>query len=311
LGSGLFFTSSELSEFVNCRHAARGTEAGRVNATTVGPRFSIVMPSYNQGPLIERSLLSVINQDYPNVELIVMDGGSSDGTQAVLKKYAADIALWRSERDGGQSDALNKGFKHVTGQICGWLNSDDIYCPGAFEFVAGIFRNRPEVQVVYGDWYTLDLGDRISAHYFGLPYSRGQLITEGVFCNAQAMFWRRELHERFGEFDVRLHYTMDYDLILRLTRLTGRKGFYRTLRPLGCFRVYPGQKTGAASAVDTVASEHRLIAQRENTAWKYRVTGRAVRLYYRGKRVRDYFRRGGSAYVMWKLGVARNPVEGM
>jgi glycosyltransferase involved in cell wall biosynthesis len=308
LNSRLAFTSGELVDFVTLRHrsAARGTGASPDAAP--GLRFSVVMPSYNHGALIEHSLLSVINQGYPDVELIVMDGGSTDGTRAILEKYAGDIALWRSERDAGQSDALNRGFRHVSGDVVGWLNSDDIYCPGAFEFVAAVFRKHPEVQVVYGDWYTLGLDHHISARYFGLPYSRRQHITEGVFCNAQSMFWRRELHQRFGEFDARLHYTMDYDLILRLIRLGGRRAFYRTSRPLGCFRVYPGQKTGSSDV--NVAREHRLIAEKEAIPWKYGMSGRAMRLFYRCKRVRDYFLRGGSAYVMWKLGWARNPVEG-
>jgi glycosyltransferase involved in cell wall biosynthesis len=309
LRSRLAFSSDELTQFVSRRTVARGTTAAPEVDRGDVPRFSIVMPSYNHGSLIEKSLLSVLNQGYPDLELIVMDGGSRDGTRAILDKYADDIATWRSEPDRGQSDALNKGFALATGEIFGWLNSDDIYCPGALAYAARVFRSRPEVQVVYGDWYTLGLDDRISAHYFGLPYSRRQLITEGVFCNAQAMFWRRELHQRFGEFDLKLHYTMDYDLILRFTRLAGARGFHRTLEPLGCFRVYPGQKTGAASAVDTVASEHLRIAQRENTTWKYAATGRALRLWYRAKRVRDYYRRGGSAYVLWKLGMARNPVQ--
>jgi glycosyltransferase involved in cell wall biosynthesis len=266
------------------------------------------MPSYNQGGLIEHSLLSVINQGVADVELIVMDGGSSDGTRDVLARHESDIALWRSERDAGQSDALNKGFRHASGEIFGWLNSDDVYCPGAFEFAASIFRTRPDVQVVYGDWYTVGLDHRVSSRCFGLPASRGQLITEGFFCNAQAMFWRRSLHERFGEFDVRLRYTMDYDLILRLMLLAGTAAFYRTYRPLGCFRVYPGQKTGSFD--EKVAAEHRLIAQKEGVAWKYRLRGRALRLLYRAKRAVDYFRRGGSPYVMWKVGLAPNPVEG-
>jgi glycosyltransferase involved in cell wall biosynthesis len=308
LNSPLQFSSDELIEFVRPPQSPVAAP-GRATAGPSTPRFSIVMPSYNHGALIESSLLSVINQRHGNVELIVMDAGSKDGTRSVLEKYADHIALWRSERDDGQSDALNKGFRHATGEIYGWLNSDDLYCPGAFEFAADIFRKRPEVQVVYGDWYTVGLDHRISAHYFGLPFSRRQLITEGVFCNAQAMFWRRELHQRFGEFDVRLHYTMDYDLILRLATLAGARGFYQTHRALGCFRVYAGQKTGDAAAVETVANEHRLIAQREQTAWKYRASGRAVRLWYRGKRVTDYLRRGGWAYVFWKLGLARNPVD--
>jgi glycosyltransferase involved in cell wall biosynthesis len=301
------FTSNELVEFTARRHprAAQSPPAGSCDAAR--PRISIVMPSYNHGRFIRHSLLSVINQEYPNVELIVMDGGSRDGTREILEEYADDIALWRSEPDGGQSDALNKGFQAASGDIFGWLNSDDIYCPGAFEFAADVFRNYPHVQVVYGDWYTLGLDHRISTRFFGLPYSRRQMITEGAFCNAQAMFWRRDLHRRFGEFDLRLHYTMDYDLILRFTDLVGPEGFLRTHQPLGCFRVYPGQKTDTVGG--PVAVEHRLIAEKLGTTWKYGVGGRAVRLFYRMKRVRDYYSCGGLEYVKWKLGLAPNPAQ--
>jgi glycosyltransferase involved in cell wall biosynthesis len=298
------FTSADLSQFITQPQAATAPADRGVQA-----RISIVMPSYNHGHMIERSLLSVLNQNYPNTELIVMDGGSRDDTRAVLERYGERIELWRSEPDGGQSDALNKGFRHVTGEIVGWLNSDDIYCPGALEFAAGVFAARPEVQVVYGDWFTLDLEDRITARYFSLPFSRAQLITEGFFANAQAMFWRRGLHERFGEFDRRLHYTMDYDLMLRLTGLAAPSAFYRTHRPLGCFRVYPGQKTGTADP--RVAQEHELIASKEKVSWKYGLRGRTVRSWYRAKRVCDYLQRGGPAYVMWKVGLARNPVENL
>jgi glycosyltransferase involved in cell wall biosynthesis len=306
------FTSSELIALVS--PPAPNTcsrSASRDASSTPAPRFSIVMPSYNHGRFIEQSLLSVINQGYPNVELIVMDGGSMDGTREILERHADHIALWRSERDDGQSDALNKGFRLATGEIFGWMNSDDIYCPGAFEFAARVFRAHPEVQVVYGDWYTLGLDHRIKSRYFSLPYSRGQMITEGVFCTAQAMFWRSDLHRRFGEFDVRLHYTMDYDLTLRMMELAGPSAFFRTPRPLGCFRVYPGQKTGSADEPGgPVDLEHRLIAAKLGTTWKYGFRGRALRLVYRAKRVRDYLLRGGFEYVLWKLGAMPNPIIG-
>ena len=303
------FTSDELIDFTTRRRSgvAAQTRAGDVSGAPA-PRISIVMPSYNQGHLIEYSLLSVINQGYSNTELIVMDGGSKDATPEVLRKYGSDIAVCRSERDAGQSDALNKGFRVATGEIFGWLNSDDTYCPGAFEFAARVFHDHPNVQVVYGDWYTTRLDHRIDIRYFGLPYSRRQMITEGVFCNAQAMFWRRELHERFGEFDLRLHYTMDYDLILRFTGLAGPGAFFRTRRPLGCFRVYQGQKTETIGG--PVAVEHRLIAEKLGTTWRYGLGGRLARLFYRVKRVRDYYACGGKSYVMWKLGFAPNPAQG-
>ena len=97
------------------------------------PKISIVMPSYNQVQFIEKSILSILNQDYSNTELIIIDGGSDDGTLDIIKKYEDKVTLWISEKDQGQSDALNKGFKHCTGEIYGWLNSDDIYLPNAFK----------------------------------------------------------------------------------------------------------------------------------------------------------------------------------
>lgn len=257
------------------------------------------MPSFNHRHFIERSLNSVLNQDHEPIQLIVMDAGSTDGTPAVLERYGQDIALWNSEPDGGQSDGLNKGFRHATGDIFGWLNSDDIYLPGTFAHVARLFEARPDIDVVYGDWYTLDTEDRLCERYLGLACSRGQLITEGVFCNAQSMFWRARLHERFGEFDLRLHYTMDYDLILRLVNLAGRRAFLRTERPLGCFRVYAGQKTGSSDA--KVLQEHRHIATRAGVDWKYSAGGRLLRCLYRLKRGVEYLLRRGPRYFLLKL----------
>ena len=102
----------------------------------VSPKISIVMPSYNQAQFIEWSILSILNQDYSNTEFIIIDGGSTDGTIDLIKKYEREITLWISEKDQGQSDALNKGFKYCTGEIYGWLNSDDIYLPDAFKNAA-------------------------------------------------------------------------------------------------------------------------------------------------------------------------------
>ena len=105
------------------------------------PKISIVMPSYNQAEFIEKSILSVLNQDYKNIELIIIDGGSNDGTIEIIKKYQDYIFFWVSEKDKGQSDALNKGFKLASGEIYGWLNSDDIYLPNAFHNLMLAFKN--------------------------------------------------------------------------------------------------------------------------------------------------------------------------
>ena len=286
------FTSQTIREFV---------EAPRPATRRLAPalRFSIVMPSFRHARFIERSLNSVINQEYEETELIVMDGGSGDGTREILEKYSRHITLWRSEPDGGQSDALNRGFACASGQIFGWLNSDDLYLPGALHHAAHVFAAYPQIDVVYGDWLTVDLMDRIVDHFPALVASRGRLITEGFFCNAQAMFWRRELHERIGEFDRQLHYTMDYDLMLRMISTVGAGAFFRTDRPLGCFRVYRGQKTGTADS--PVPAEHRRIAARHGTSWKYNLHGQALRTFYRATRCAQYFARGRRAYLLRRL----------
>jgi glycosyltransferase involved in cell wall biosynthesis len=264
-----------------------------------GLRFSVVMPSFRHAGFIERSLNSVINQEYEGTELIVMDGGSDDGTREILERYSPHITLWRSEPDGGQSDALNKGFAHVNGDIVGWLNSDDLYLPGAMHHAADIFAANPQIDVVYGDWLTLDLTDRILDRWPALAPSRGRLVTEGFFCNAQAMFWRRSLHQRLGGFDIQLHYTMDYDLMLQMISMAGPSAFFRTDRPLGCFRVYQGQKTGEANS--PVPQEHRRIAAQRGTSWKYDLSGRALRAFYRVTRCAEILARGRRDYLLSRL----------
>jgi hypothetical protein len=264
-----------------------------------GPRFSIIMPSFRHARFIERSLNSVLNQEYEGTELIVMDGGSNDGTREILERYSEHIAVWRSEPDQGQSDALNKGFARATGEIYGWLNSDDLYLPGAFHHAASVFAAYPRIDVVYGDWLIADLTDQIVDHFPALAPSRGRLVTEGFFCNAQSMFWRRSLHERLGEFDRELHYTMDYDLMLQMISVAGPAAFFRTDRPLGCFRVYPGQKTGSRNS--PVPQEHRRIAQQRGTSWKYRMGGQAMRTFYRLTRCAQLLARGRHDYLLRRL----------
>ncbi len=296
--------SGDISRFVDSRH--RTPEAAPEPPRYPGDalRFSIVMPSFRHGRFIERSLLSVLNQNHTATELIVIDGGSEDETPGLLERYGAEIAYACSERDRGQSDALNKGFARASGDIFGWLNSDDLYLPGAFRAAAEVFASHPEVEVVYGDWYTIDPEERILEHFAGLRYSPGRHITEGVFCNAQSLFWRRSLHQRLPPFDVDLHYTMDYDLVLQMILAAGgAQAFRRLPRALGCFRVYAGQKTGSAD--DRVALEHQRIAKRAGTAWKYGPRGHLLRLLYRLTRVVEHLARGRSDYLVARLRARR------
>lgn len=267
---------------------------------TIRPKVSIVMPSFNQGQFIERSLLSVINQGYPNLELIVIDGASSDATLSIIKKYKPYIAYWISEPDHGQSDALNKGFAHATGEILGWLNSDDLYMPGAIVHAVAALVKRPDKAIVFGDWLAIDDEDNCLAHEYAFNMNINHTKYEGVSINAQAMFWRREVHERFGYFETTLYNTMDFQMVLAFGINEGECAFFRLPSVLGCFRRYEGQKTGAIN-VQRQLNEHRLLAERYSYRDKYTWLGKYKRYYYRMRRGYWYLRRAGVVYFMDKL----------
>lgn len=260
------------------------------------PKISIVMPSYNQARYLERSIRSVLNQGYQNLEFIIVDGGSKDGSIEIIKKYESYLAYWYSGPDSGQSDALNHGFSKATGDIVGWLNSDDLYLPGAFESVVGVFRVNPKAGVVFGDWWEIDSEDEVTCVQHAFDFSLGHFIYEGFHCNAQGMFWQREVHERFGEFDIKLHRTMDYDLILRLGLVEGQDAFFRIPHPLACFRRHEEQKTRGFDCI--VHNEHRQIALKNGLGIKYSLLGNAARLMYRFRRAYWYVKRGGFGYLV-------------
>lgn len=271
--------------------------------TPVSDKISIVMPTFNHRAFIERSILSVLNQDYPNLEFIIVDGGSKDGTVEIIKKYASHLAYWVSEPDGGQSDALNKGFRHATGEIFGWLNSDDLYLPGAFAQAARAFAENPLKRIVHGDWLAIDAEDDIIAHEYSFDFSLNQFKYEGFHINAQAMFWKRDVHSRFSGFDAGLYNTMDYQMILEFGINEGVSAFSRVSKALGCFRRHPDQKT--VGFTDRVLNEHRLIADRYGYRDKYRMAGKAKRFLFRFRRAYWYLRRGGFPYFLERLVVGQ------
>src|SRR6185295_7144434 len=127
-----------------------------MNSLSELPKVSVITPSFNQGQFLEASIRSVLAQDYPNIEYIVVDGGSKDESVEVIKKFQDRLKWWVSEKDKGHADALNKGFSHATGEILAWLNSDDIYFPKAVSEAVAILRTRPEVGMVYGDADLID-----------------------------------------------------------------------------------------------------------------------------------------------------------
>lgn len=255
------------------------------------PKISIVMPAFNQEQFIERSILSILNQNYPNIELIIIDGGSSDGTVEIIKRYNDRIAYWVSEKDNGQSDALNKGFSIATGDIFGWLNSDDLYTLGAFKAAVYALEANEDKLVVFGDWLSIDIHDSPIDHHYAFDFNLNHFKYESFHLNAQSMFWRSDVHREFGGFDVGLYNTMDYQMILEFGINFGQEKFLRIPNVLGAFRRYDGQKTGGSNA--RVLLEHQALAVRYGYMNKYGKLGVLRRLLYRFRRAYWYFKRGG------------------
>jgi len=210
------------------------------------PRITVVTPSYNQGDFLEATILSVLRQNYPNVEYIIVDGGSSDNSIEVIAKYEHSISYWHSKKDRGQADALAMGFNMATGDIYCWLNSDDIFLPNALRHVAGFFQKHATVSFVYGNRLTIDkLGWNTGHHRW--PY----FLTRYHWYNGQPLaqeccFWRGKLYEEVGGIDREKFFIMDYDLFFRMWRV-GK--FKKTRRFLGCLRNHEKSKNSRHQAI--------------------------------------------------------------
>lgn len=179
------------------------------------PRVSIVTPSYNQAAFLDDTLRSVLTQDYPHIEYIVMDGGSTDGSVELIRKYENQIAYWTSERDNGQADAINKGWSRATGEIVAYLNSDDTYEPGAVRTAVEHLTRHPETDMVYGHCYQVnEHGERVGM-LNAIPVNIRTLLLHNAIMQPTTFFRRRVL-DKVGLLDIELGHAMDYDLWLRI-----------------------------------------------------------------------------------------------
>ncbi len=186
------------------------------NARAHFPCVSVVTPSYNQAQFLEETILSVLDQDYPNIEYIVIDGGSTDGSADIIKKFERRLAYWISEPDRGQSHAINKGWQHARGDIVAYLNSDDLYTPGAITIAVQGLLSNPDSCMVYSDAVVIDERSNAIGAAKGHPFDVGRVMTTQVKIPQPTMFVRRSALDTVGLLDERLHLCMDFDLWIRL-----------------------------------------------------------------------------------------------
>jgi glycosyltransferase involved in cell wall biosynthesis len=241
------------------------------------PKISIVTPSFNQARYIEQTLRSVLEQHYPNVEHIVFDGGSKDGTLDILRSYESHGVRWTSEKDKGQSDAINKGFRAATGDIIGWINSDDWYARGAFRTVLDYFREHPEAQWVYGNNFFTDPAGRVIRRFRAAPYSWKRLLYTRLLIPQPGIFLRRRVLDECGLLDVEMDAVMDYEWWLRIAQ---KHEPHFIDRFLAYFRIHDTSKTGHGSAKwnELWWREHSQTMHRFEQSSGVRVKGRAGRL---------------------------------
>jgi glycosyltransferase involved in cell wall biosynthesis len=202
------------------------------------PLVTVVTPSFNQGRFIRETIESVLAQNYPSIEYLVIDGGSTDETLGILKKYPGRF-YWVSEKDKGQANAINKGWSRARGEILAWLNSDDVYLPGAISKAVAFLQDHPEVGTGYGEGYHIDEEDQVIERYPTEPFDRERL-KETCFICQPTVFIRRKVLEEVGFLDESLRYCMDYDLWFRMAR---KFKFGYLPEYLACTRFYKGTNT--------------------------------------------------------------------
>ena len=208
------------------------------------PKISIITPSFNQAQYLEQTIQSILGQEYPNLEYIIIDGGSTDGSVEIIKKYENRLSFWVSEKDKGQADAINKGFARSTGDILGWLNSDDFYFPGTLNHIAAMLDKKlPHPSLIYGSsffYFENDGGGRgVSAKQF----DRDEL-TLTDFIIQPSSFWTRQLWELCGELNTSLHFAFDWEWYIRGTEICD---FFPTKQCLSGYRFHDHNKTSSGN----------------------------------------------------------------
>lgn len=258
------------------------------------PVISIVTPSYNYAQFLERTLKSVINQGYPELEYIIQDGSSADGTVDVVKKYEHRLKHFESREDNGQSHAINLGFQHATGEIMAYLNADDVLLPGTLDYVANYFATHPEVDVVYGHRLIINEDDLVIGDWIMPPHD-DEALRWADYIPQETLFWRRRIWEKAGgRVDENFQFAMDWDLLLRFQEAGAI--FKRLPRFLAAFRVHTQQKTSAQMLE---------VGEKEVNLLRFRNFGREVDYREINKNLRPYRMQSVLHFWLHKLAIKK------
>lgn len=251
------------------------------------PLISIITPSFNQVEFLERTILSVLNQDYQNIEYIIIDGGSTDGSVDLIKRYESRLTYWVSEKDQGQSHAINKGLRRAKGEWVAWQNSDDIYYPGTFSNLAAAASHNHSAQLLVGNINLIDRHDRVIRDLKYVRPTYAGMLAEGMILANQSAFWRRCIHQQVGYLNEGLNCAFDYDWFLRL--LSEGICSVHVNKAWGALRIHGATKT--SNRQSTFDNEFDLILSgRKPPSWNRR--------YHQLRRMCSMLARGDVRYVL-------------
>ena len=249
------------------------------------PLLTVITPCYNHARFIEQTIRSVLWQDYPNIEYLVVDGGSTDGSIEIIQQYAqaGKISWWVSEPDKGQADAINKGFARATGEILAWLNSDDTYQPRTLREAAATLGQHPQAGLLYGDANYIDEKSRVIGRFPAAQTDYDRLRRGFVHVPQQSAFFRAALWRKVGPLDPTFFFAMDYDLWVRLAR---EAPVVYTPRLWANFRLHSNAKT--ISADDRCWPEMLRVHYRDGGSWAAPIV------------VKHWVRKLAAPYINWR-----------
>lgn len=229
------------------------------------PKITVVTPSYNQGQYLEQTIKSVLTQDYPNLEYIILDGGSTDQSVSIIERYDSSLTYWVSEPDGGQAEAIAKGFDMATGDIIAWLNSDDVYLPGTLQKVSEAYNANPSAEWWIGNTFMINPQNRVIVRWYARSTNLQKLLYSGMTAAQPSTFWKRDKYFEYGKLDTQMQFCFDYDLNIRFAQRT--VPIYVDAF-LSAFRFHPESKT--STLTDVRRRENQLLWDRYNGSKRYR-----------------------------------------